>query len=54
MLKNLQYGYAPPIWKELIQGDAKVPAVKSQLEENQKVKQVLKDNITMAQNHIKR
>ena len=47
------YGYAPPWWKELVQGDAKVPAVKSQLEENKKVMQVLKDNLTMAQNHMK-
>ena len=43
----------PPRWKELIQGDAKVPAVKSQLEENQRVMQVLKDNLTMAQNRMK-
>ena len=28
------YGYAPPKWKELIQGDAKVLAVKNQLKEN--------------------
>ena len=47
------YGYAPPKWKELVQGDAKVPVVKSQLEENQRVKKVLKDNLTMAQNRIK-
>ena len=47
------YGYAPPIWKEFIQGDAKVPAVKSQLEENQKVVQVLRDNLTRAQNCMK-
>ena len=46
------YGYAPPRWKELVQGDAKVPAIKSQLEENQKVMQVVKDNLTMAQNHM--
>ena len=47
------YGYVPPRWKELIQGYAKVPAVKSQLEENQRVMQVLKDNLTMAQNRMK-
>ena len=47
------YGYVPPHWKELVQGDAKVPAVKSQLEENQKVMQVLRDNLTMAQNRMK-
>ena len=30
------YGYAPPRWKELVQGDAKVLVVNSELEENQK------------------
>ena len=47
------YGYEPPIWKEIAQGDAKVPTVKSQLEEKQRVMQVLKDNLTMAQNRMK-
>ena len=47
------YVYAPPRWKEIVQGDAKVPAVKSQLEENQRVMQILKDNLTMAQNRMK-
>ena len=44
------YGYVPPRWKEFVQGDAKVLAVKIQLEQNQRVMQVLKDNLTMAQN----
>ena len=47
------YGYVPPRWKELVQGDAKVPTVKSQLKENQKIMQVLKDNLTMPQNRMK-
>ena len=47
------YGYAPPRWKELVLGDAKVPSVKNQLEENQKVMQVLKDNLTRTQNRMK-
>ena len=47
------YSYEPPRWKEIIQGDEKVPMIKSQLEENQRVMQVLKDNLTMAQNHTK-
>ena len=47
------YRYVSPRWKELVQGDAKVPAVKNQLEENQRVMQVLKDNSIMAQNHMK-
>ena len=38
------YSYEPPRWKEIIQGDAKVPMIKSQLEENQRVVQELKDN----------
>ena len=46
------YGYEHPRWKEIIQGDAKVPVVKSQLEENQRVMQMLKDNLTMAQNRM--
>ena len=47
------YGYVPPRWKEIVQVDAKVPAIKSQLEENQKIMQVLKDNLIMAQNRMK-
>ena len=47
------YGYAPPRWKELVQGDAKVAAVSNQLEENQRVMQVLKDNLNMARNRMK-
>ena len=47
------YGYAPPRWKELVQSDAKIATVKSQLEENQRVMQVLNDNLTMAQTRMK-
>ena len=47
------YGFVPPRRKEIIQGDAKVLAIKSQLEENKKVMEVLKDNLTMAQNRMK-
>ena len=39
------YGYEPPRWKEIVQGDAKVPGVKSNLEEKQRIVQVLKDNL---------
>ena len=42
------YGYEPPRWKENAQGNANVPTIKSRLEENQRVMQVLKDNLTMA------
>ena len=47
------YGYGPTRWKALVQGDAKVPTIKIQLEENQRVMQVLEDHLTMAQNHMK-
>ena len=47
------YGYVLSRWKEFVQGDANVPAVKSQLEENQRIMQVLEDNLTMAQNRMK-
>ena len=38
------YGYEPPRWKDIAEGDVNVPVVKNQLEENQRVTQVLKDN----------
>ena len=47
------YGYEPPRWKEIVQGDAKELEVKSQLEENQRVMQVLKNNLTMVQKRMK-
>ena len=31
------YGYEPLRWKEIAQGDAKVPSIKIQLKENQRV-----------------
>ena len=47
------YHYEPPKWKGTVQGYAKVPAVKIQLKENQRIMQVIKDTLTMAQNHMK-
>ena len=47
------YSYEPPRWKEIIQGSTKVPTIKDQLEDNQRIMQTLKDNLTMAQNHMK-
>ena len=44
------YSYEPPRWKEIIQGSTKVPVVKDQLEENQRIMKTLKDSLTMAQN----
>ena len=47
------YSYEPLRWKEIIQGITKVPIVKYQLEDNQRIMQTLKDNLTMAQNRMK-
>ena len=47
------YSYEPPRWKEIIQGRKKVSTIKYQLEDNQRIMQTLKDNLTMAQNHMK-
>ena len=47
------YSSKPPRWKEIIQGSTKVPTVKDQLEDNQRIMQIVKDNLTMAQNHMK-
>ena len=47
------YSYEPPIWKEIIQGSTKLPSIKGQLQDNQRIMQTLKDNLTMAQNHMK-
>jgi len=47
------YGYEPPKWKEFAISQTQVAAVKDQLEENQKVVQLLKDNLTVARNRMK-
>lgn len=47
------YRYEPPKWKEFSLSDTKVPTVRSQLNENQKVIQILKDNLAVAQNRMK-
>ena len=47
------YGYVPPRLKEIVQVHPKVPALKIQSELNHKIMQVLKDNLTMTQNHMK-
>jgi hypothetical protein len=47
------YGYEPPKWKELATCEIKVLTVKDQLEEDQKVVQLLKENLTVARNHMK-
>ena len=47
------YSYEQPRWKEIIKGSKKAPAIKDQLEDNQRIMQTLKDNLTMAQNRMK-
>ena len=48
------YDYAPPRWNEIVQSDENVPAVKRQLEEDHRVMPILKDNLTMTQNCMKK
>ena len=47
------YGYAPPKLKDIITNQARVASVKDHLEENQKVVQILKENINTARNRMK-
>ena len=47
------YGYAPPKWKDIITNQARVASVKDHLEENQKVVQILKENLNTARNRMK-
>ena len=47
------YGYAPPKWKDIITNQARVPSVKDHLEENQKVVQILKENLNTARKRMK-
>ena len=44
------YGYELPNWKELVLNNTNVPEVKNQLEKSQKIIELLKDNLIMAQN----
>ena len=47
------YGYEPPNWKELVLNDTNVPEVRNQVEKSQKTIELLKDNLIMAQNHMR-
>ena len=47
------YSYEPPIWNEIIQGSTRLPIVKDQLEDHQRIMQTLKYNLTMAHNLMK-
>ena len=44
------YGYKPLQWKDIITNQARVASVKEHLEENQKVVQILKENLNTARN----
>ena len=47
------YGYEPPKWKDLAIVQTNLPAVKNQLEETQKIVQILKENLNNARNRMK-
>ena len=47
------YGYAPPKWKDLITNQARAASVNDHLEENQKVVQILKENINTVRKRMK-
>ena len=47
------YGYEPPNWKDLVLKDTNVPKVINQLENSQKMIDLLKDNLAMEQNRMR-
>ena len=47
------YGHEPTNWKDLVLKDTNVPEVRNQLENSQKTIDLLKDNLAMAQNHMR-
>jgi hypothetical protein len=47
------YGYEPPSWKELATSHIKFVSVKDHLDKNQKILQLLKENLTVARNRMK-
>ena len=47
------YGYEPPNWKDLVMKDTNVPELRNQLENSQKMIDLLKDNLAMAQNRMR-
>ena len=46
--------YEPTNWKELVLNDTNVPEVRNQLEKSQKTIELLKDNLVMAQNRMRK
>lgn len=47
------YGYEPPRWKDFALHNSKLQAIKNHLEENQRIINLLKENLTMARNRMK-
>jgi hypothetical protein len=47
------YGYEPPKWKEFALINTKVQAVRNKLEEEQKIIQILKENLATSRNWMK-
>jgi hypothetical protein len=47
------YGYHPPSITSYLKEKSKVQAVEDHIEHQQQVLQILKDNLTMAQNRMK-
>ena len=47
------YGYHPPSITSSLKEKSKVQAMEDHIENKQQVLQILKDNLTMAQNHMK-
>ena len=47
------YGYEPPKWKDLITKQERVLSVNDHLQENQKVVQILKENLNTTRNRMR-
>ena len=47
------YGYEPLKWKDLIANQARVTSVNDHLEENQRVVQILNENLNVSKNRMR-
>jgi len=47
------YGYESPKWKEFVLVDIKFQAVRNQLDEEQKIIKILKENLAIVCNRMK-
>ena len=48
------YGYEPTKWKDIIANQARVASVNDHLEENQRVDQILKENLNVLKNRTRK